>query len=51
MHNESTGQSELLVLDATSPSWKLEASVKLPSRVPYGFHGTFVTAKELAKQQ
>ncbi len=51
MHNESTGQSELLVVDAASPSLQLEASVKLPSRVPYGFHGTYVTAKELSKQK
>ncbi|CAK9233746.1 unnamed protein product [Sphagnum troendelagicum] len=51
MHNENTDQSKLLVLDAASASLQLEASVKLPSRVPYGFHGTFVTAKELAKQQ
>lgn len=51
MHNEATGKSELLVLDARSPSLELVASVKLPSRVPYGFHGTFIPAQELENQK
>ncbi|KAJ7522675.1 hypothetical protein O6H91_18G022000 [Diphasiastrum complanatum] len=50
-HNEKTGQSDLLILDASSPcSLEFLASVKLPSRVPYGFHGTFLTSKNLAEQ-
>ncbi|KAJ7528309.1 hypothetical protein O6H91_16G094400 [Diphasiastrum complanatum] len=49
-HSEKTEQSELLVLDASSPSLELIASVKLPSRVPYGFHGTFLSSQNLAEQ-
>ena len=54
MHNEVTGKSELLVLDASSSggsSMELLASIKLPSRVPYGFHGTFITKDELKHQK
>lgn len=51
MHNENTGKSEMLVLDARSASLEMVASVKLPSRVPYGFHGTFIPAQELEKQK
>lgn len=48
MHNEKTSKSELLIVNAMN--MKLEASVKLPSRVPYGFHGTFISSKDLANQ-
>ncbi|KAH7435730.1 hypothetical protein KP509_06G077400 [Ceratopteris richardii] len=51
MHNENTGKSELLILDARSPSLETLARVKLPTRVPYGFHGTFIGSNELAKQK
>ncbi|KAF3449942.1 hypothetical protein FNV43_RR06021 [Rhamnella rubrinervis] len=48
VHDERTWKSELQIVNAMN--LELEASVKLPSRVPYGFHGTFVDSKELANQ-
>lgn len=50
LHNETTSSSELLILDGRSSNLDIVASVKLPSRVPYGFHGTYLTAEDLAKQ-
>ncbi|KAK7356119.1 hypothetical protein VNO80_15385 [Phaseolus coccineus] len=48
VHDEVTWKSELQILNGVD--LKLEATVILPSRVPYGFHGTFVEAKDLALQ-
>jgi 9-cis-epoxycarotenoid dioxygenase len=48
VHDEEASESELLIINATA--MKLEATVKLPSRVPYGFHGTFIESKELETQ-
>eukprot|EP00250_Pteridium_aquilinum_P019373 c24405_g1_i1 orf=254-2212(-) len=50
VHDEGRGVSELLVMDALSPSLSVIASVQLPSRVPSGFHGWFVSQEQLAKQ-
>ncbi|KAI3457562.1 hypothetical protein Pfo_014225 [Paulownia fortunei] len=47
-HDEKAWKSELQIVNAMT--MKLEATVKLPSRVPYGFHGTFINAKDLANQ-
>ncbi|KAG1348199.1 9-cis-epoxycarotenoid dioxygenase, chloroplastic [Cocos nucifera] len=48
MHDETTSESELLIVNAAD--MRLRASVKLPSRVPYGFHGTFINSKDLESQ-
>ncbi|KAJ4952324.1 hypothetical protein NE237_029156 [Protea cynaroides] len=51
MHNEITGESRFLVMDAKSPSLEIVAAVMLPRRVPYGFHGIFVGESDLQKVQ
>ncbi|XP_040385511.1 9-cis-epoxycarotenoid dioxygenase NCED5, chloroplastic [Oryza brachyantha] len=48
VRDEAAGTSELLVVNAAD--MRLEATVQLPSRVPYGFHGTFINAGELSSQ-
>ncbi|CAA3017897.1 probable 9-cis-epoxycarotenoid dioxygenase NCED5, chloroplastic [Olea europaea subsp. europaea] len=48
VHNEKTWKSELQIINAMT--LQLEATVKLPSRVPYGFHGTFISSKDLENQ-
>ncbi|KAF8762946.1 hypothetical protein HU200_008792 [Digitaria exilis] len=48
VRDEKAGTSELLVVNAAD--MRLEATVQLPSRVPYGFHGTFIGARELEAQ-
>ncbi|XP_011092645.1 probable carotenoid cleavage dioxygenase 4, chloroplastic [Sesamum indicum] len=49
VHNENTGESRFLVMDARSPSLEIVAAVRLPRRVPYGFHGLFVRDTDLNK--
>ncbi|XP_031501656.1 zeaxanthin 7,8(7',8')-cleavage dioxygenase, chromoplastic-like [Nymphaea colorata] len=50
-HNEGSGESSFVVMDAKSPTLDIVASVRLPQRVPYGFHGLFVCQKDLQKQK
>ncbi|KAK4368816.1 hypothetical protein RND71_012608 [Anisodus tanguticus] len=49
VHNEKTGESRILVMDAKSPNLDIVAAVKLPGRVPYGFHGLLVRESDLNK--
>lgn len=50
-HDENAGVSELVVMDARSPTLEVVASIRMPARVPYGFHGTFLTEAQLARQR
>ncbi|GAB2295868.1 carotenoid cleavage dioxygenase 4 [Dionaea muscipula] len=49
IHDEMSGESRFIVMDARSPELDIVASVKLPQRVPYGFHGLFVKEMDLRK--
>ena len=42
VYDEGTGGSELVLLDATDMRKAPVARVKLPQRVPYGFHGSWI---------
>lgn len=48
VRDEEEETSELVILKAST--MEQVTSIKIPSRVPYGFHGTFVSAQELANQ-
>lgn len=49
VHDEGANESRFLVMDAQSPTLQLVAVVKLPQRVPYGLHGTFLSKKDLSE--
>ncbi|XP_010439749.1 PREDICTED: probable carotenoid cleavage dioxygenase 4, chloroplastic isoform X2 [Camelina sativa] len=51
VHDEVTGESKFLVMDSKSPELEIVAAVRLPRRVPYGFHGLFVKESDLNKQR
>eukprot|EP00899_Mesostigma_viride_P017272 jgi/Mesvir1/25546/Mv01788-RA.1 len=51
MHNDKTNKSKFVVLDAKTMSPTPLAEVELPQRVPYGFHGTFLTEDEIMAQK
>ncbi|GLU19095.1 hypothetical protein SLE2022_353610 [Rubroshorea leprosula] len=46
VHDEKTGESKFLVMDAKSPELSVMAVIKLPRRMPYGFHGLFLTKEK-----
>jgi 9-cis-epoxycarotenoid dioxygenase len=49
VYDERTDLSELVVINGTT--METNATVKLQTRVPYGFHGTFVREEELQRQR
>ncbi|KAK9808682.1 hypothetical protein WJX72_001857 [[Myrmecia] bisecta] len=50
VHNNKTGVSELAVYNAKTMSSSPVAQVKLPQRVPYGFHSLHVSEDQVQKQ-
>ncbi|ERN11802.1 carotenoid 9,10(9',10')-cleavage dioxygenase [Amborella trichopoda] len=50
VHDESTGKSEVDVIDAKTMSPEPVAVIELPKRVPYGFHAFFVSEEQLQQQ-
>lgn len=49
VHNRESNQSEFVVIDARNVADGAIARVIMPHRVPYGFHGTWVSEEELAR--
>ncbi|GAA0139223.1 oxygenase [Lithospermum erythrorhizon] len=49
VHNENSEESTFLIMDAKSPTLDIVVELKLPRRVPYGFHGLFVRQTDLLK--
>ncbi|GFP90552.1 probable carotenoid cleavage dioxygenase 4 chloroplastic [Phtheirospermum japonicum] len=49
VHDENAQESKFLVMDAKSPTLEIVAVVKLPGRVPCGFHGLFIHESQLIK--
>ncbi|MDH4146174.1 MAG: carotenoid oxygenase family protein [Acidimicrobiia bacterium] len=42
VHDATAGRAELVLLDASAPGEGPVARVKLPARVPFGFHGNWI---------
>lgn len=50
VHDENSGESRFLVMDARSPTLEVVAAVKLPRQVPYGLHGIFIKENDLINE-
>ncbi len=50
VYDEATKTSDFVVYDATTFSDKPLATVRLPQRVPYGFHGKHMNAADFQSQ-
>ena len=46
MHDETTKTANVVILDAQNFSSEPVATVHLPQRVPFGFHGNWVPTGE-----
>ena len=51
VHDEPEARSELLVIDARDFTAAPVARVLLPQRVPYGFHGLWISRPELERER
>ncbi|KAM0943307.1 putative oxidoreductase [Dioscorea sansibarensis] len=51
VHDERKEESRFVVMDARSPELEVVTEVALPRRVPYGFHGIFITEAQLRSQR
>ncbi|XP_057766716.1 probable carotenoid cleavage dioxygenase 4, chloroplastic [Salvia miltiorrhiza] len=49
LHDDNTQESKFIVMDAKSPNLDIIAAVKLPQRIPTGFHGLFLPETDLTK--
>jgi carotenoid cleavage dioxygenase-like enzyme len=49
--DEQTGESELHVMDAADAEREPVARVKIPQRVPTGYHAWWIPAADLARQR
>ena len=49
LHDDKTQESKFIVMDAKSPNLDIIAAVKLPQRIPTGFHGLFLSESDLNK--
>lgn len=47
VHDENSGVSRFVMMDAKSQTLDVVAVVKLPRRVPYGFHCLFVRESDV----
>jgi carotenoid cleavage dioxygenase len=48
VHDETSDRTDLVILDASDATADPVARVHLPRRVPYGFHGSWISDAELA---
>lgn len=47
--DETSGASDLVILDASQPGSQPVARIHLPQRVPYGFHGSWIADSALGR--
>lgn len=51
VYDDREGTSELVILDAQNFDAAPVARVLLPQRLPYGFHGAWIGAEQIASQR